>query len=484
MRAPSTLRLWPIAWPLFLELLLGMGVGAVGTVLAARLGDAAGAAFALANQVFTAFFILFRVVGAGIGVVVTQSLGAGRPDAAAATAKAALGASTWVGVALALAAVALAHPLVAVMQAPPEVAQLAAPLLMALAPALLLDAWNASMAVVMRAHLRARDTLVVMLAMHSLHLALVGPLMFGWSGCGTGGLTSGATGAGNAASGAGAAGSGWAGWGLLGFAAAVVAARLLALGLHQWFWRQRLALRPTWRDWLRWRSAELRPVAHIGLPGAAENMGWRLAFLVSVAAVATLGTGALATHAYTYQVMMLIFLFGLATGLAAEVLVGHQIGAGHFHAADRLVRRSMARGLAVSFTVALCAALTGPWLMRLFTSDPQIIQSACRLLWITVLLEPGRTFNLVVINALRAAGDARYPVLAGSASMLIVLAGGSWMMVHVWGWGLEGVWLAYAADEWLRGLLMWRRWRQLKWVPFARASRRIAATSRMAGTSD
>jgi putative MATE family efflux protein len=444
--AASSLRLWPIAWPLFLELLLGMGVGAVGTVLAARLGDAAGAAFALANQVFTAFFILFRVVGAGIGVVVTQSLGAGRPDSAAATAKAALGASTWVGAALAAAALLLAHPLVSLMQAPPEVAPLATALLMALAPALLLDAWNASMAVVMRAHLRARDTLVVMVAMHSLHVLLVGPLMFGWGA--------------------------WAGWGLLGFAAAVVAARLLALLLHQWFWRHRLGLRTHWDDWLRWRSAELRPVAHIGLPGAAENMGWRLAFLVSVAAVASLGTGALATHAYTYQVMMLILLFGLATGLAAEVLVGHQIGAGHFRAADQLVRRSMARGLAVSFTVALGAALTGPWLMRLFTSDPQIIQSASRLLWITVLLEPGRTFNLVVINALRAAGDARYPVLAGSASMLIVLAGGSWFMVHVWGWGLEGVWLAYAADEWLRGLLMWRRWRQLKWVPYARASRR------------
>jgi putative MATE family efflux protein len=444
--AAPALRLWPIAWPLFLELLLGIGVGAVGTVLAARLGDAQGAALALANHVFTAFFILFRVVGAGIGVVITQSLGAGRPDVADATAKAALGASTWIGAALAAAALLLAHPLVTLMQAPPEVAPQAALLLMALAPALLLDAWNAGMAVVMRAHLRARDTLVVMVAMHSLHLVLIGPLMFGWGG--------------------------WSGLGLLGFAATVVAARLLALVLHRWFWRQRLGLRPAWRDWLSWRGSLLRPVAHIGLPGAAENLGYRLAFMVSVAAVGSLGTTALATHAYTQQVMMLVLLFGLATGLAAEVVVGHQIGAGLFHAADRMVRRALVRGLAVSTTIALSAALAGPWLMRLFTADPVIIESACTLLWLTVLLEPGRTFNLVVINALRATGDARYPVLAGAASMVIVLAGGSWLMVHGLGWGLTGVWIAYAADEWLRGLLMWRRWRRLKWVPHARAGRR------------
>ena len=48
--APS-LRLFPLAWPLFLELLLGMGVGVVGTVLAASLSDASGAAFALSNHV-------------------------------------------------------------------------------------------------------------------------------------------------------------------------------------------------------------------------------------------------------------------------------------------------------------------------------------------------------------------------------------------------------------------------------------------------
>ena len=96
-----------------------------------------------------------------------------------------------------------------------------------------------------------------------------------------------------------------------------------------------------------------------------------------------------------------------------------------------------------------------------------------------MLLEPGRTFNLVVINALLAAGDARYAVLAGTASMVLVLGSDSWLLgVEMGlglGLGLVGVWLAYAADERLRGLLMWRRWARLKWVPQARRSRRRLA---------
>ncbi|MBC7940317.1 MAG: hypothetical protein H7Z19_11230, partial [Chitinophagaceae bacterium] len=42
------------------------------------------------------------------------------------------------------------------------------------------------------------------------------------------------------------------------------------------------------------------------------------------------------------------------------------------------------------------------------------------------------------------------------------------------GLGLPGLWLAYAADEWLRGLLMWRRWTTQGWVPHARRARRRA----------
>ena len=110
--------------------------------------------------------------------------------------------------------------------------------------------------------------------------------------------------------------------------------------------------------------------------------------------------------------------------------------------------------------------------MSVFTSDASIATLGATLLWWTVLLEPGRTFNLVVINGLRAAGDARFPFLAGVGSMALVLAGGSGWLGLGLGWGLVGVWVAYAADEWLRGLIMGWRWASLKWVPHARAARR------------
>lgn len=444
-------RLFALAWPLFLELLLGIGVGVAGTALAARLSDTSGAAFALAHHVFGTLFMVFRIIGAGVGVVLTQALGAGRRSAADAVARAVLGASSWLGVAVALPALLWPALLLRALNAPAELLPLAAPLLMALAPAMLLDAWNASMTAVMRAHLHARDTLAVMVVMHCVHLALMAPLMFGVGD--------------------------WHGLGLPGFALAVIVSRLFAIGLHLLLWRARLNLVPRWSDLWRLPRAELAAVARIGLPGAAENIAWRLAFMASVAVVGGMGAAAMATHAYTMQVMMVVLLFGLTTGLSVETVVGHHIGAGQLHTAHRVVRRALARGLVVSVLAAAGAAALGPWLLRLFTDDPHIIAAGVTLLWQTVLIEPGRTFNLVVINALRAAGDARYPVAVGAASLLIVLAGGSWLLGSHFGLGLPGIWIAYAADEWLRGLLMWRRWATLAWVPHARASRRRLAAA-------
>lgn len=448
-------RLTPLIWPLYLELWMGIAVGIVATALAARQSDATGAAFALGNQLYATLFVLFRVIGAGAAVVLTQRLGGGHRDQADAVARAILGASTWLGGVTGLAATLFAVPLLRLLNTPPEVLPLAAPFVQWLGPTMLLDAWNASMASVMRSHLRSRDALAVVVSMHLSHLLLVWPLMLGVGG--------------------------WHGLGLPGFALALGLSRLLGCGLHLWLWRLRLGLVPRGPDWWRLPRTELAAVLHIGLPGAAENISWRLCFTYSLSVAALLGAQALATQAYVMQVMMGVLLFGAATGVAVEIVVGHLVGAGQLHEANRLVRKALFTGLAASTGGALLVALLGPWLMRFFTRDEAIVAAGVTLLWLTVLIEPGRSYNLIVINALRASGDARFPVLAGVFSMLLVMAGGSWLLgIHL-GWGLPGLWLAYAADEWLRGLLMWRRWTHHHWVPFARATRhRLRAAARVA----
>ncbi|MBL8519318.1 MAG: MATE family efflux transporter [Betaproteobacteria bacterium] len=436
----------PIAGPLFAELAIGIGAGVVGTLLAARVSDSAAAAFALGNHVAALLFILFRILGAGAGVVIAQHTGAGRPAEANRLIRALLGASSALGLAVALAAALGSTTLMRWVNAPADLLPVAATFLVALAPSMIVDAWAAMLSSALRARLVNRAVLVVTIASTGVHLVLALPLMFG---------------AGDSQ-----------GWGLTGFAVAQFAGRAVAVIALLWVARQSLGLRVAWRDWLHRHPEVLRPVLRIGVPGAAENIGYRLAFVASLAAAGTLGAQALAAQAYALQVSYVAMLFGLAIGLSMEIAIGHLAGAGNLRAADTLLRGALRLALGLAVVATAASALVAPWTLRGFTSDAAILREAWLLLWLTVLLEPGRTFNLVVINALRACGDAKFPVVAGVASMVLVLAGGSWLFAVELGWDLTGIWIAYIADEWCRGLIMWARWRSLAWAGHVRQVRR------------
>ncbi|WP_172201690.1 MATE family efflux transporter [Niveibacterium sp. COAC-50] len=444
--APPRPRLFAITWPIFSEHLLHASVGLLFVWLTARISDDTAAAFGLSNQIMAFFIILFRLIGVGASVVITQYLGAGDRKGAERIARASLAAAVWLGLLSAAIVGFGAGPLLSLMKLPPALRPEAQPYLVILGVVLAVDAIIATMSSVLRAYTFTRDTLRLMLAMYALSLLAGLPLMFGWGPAPR--------------------------LGLVGIGLGFLLARVASLAMHIWLWRQRLAVTPNRTDWLIVRRAELGEMAHIGLPGAGENVAYRIAFTWVLAFVAAMGSGELATHTYLLQVSYFILLTGLAIGFGTEIVVGHQIGAGHLHDANRVVRKALLWGFAASTTLALLAALSGKAIFTFFTDDPRIITAGSQLLWVVVLLEPGRTFNLVVINALRATGDARFPVGFGVFSMFGVAVGVAWLLgVHA-GWGLLGVWLAMAADEWVRGIAMFIRWRLLAWVPHARATRR------------
>ncbi len=105
--------------------------------------------------------------------------------------------------------------------------------------------------------------------------------------------------------------------------------------------------------------------------------------------------------------------------------------------------------------------------MGLFTDNPHIISLGASVLLLSVLLETGRTMNIVIINSLRAAGDAKYPVLIGAFSMVLMsLPLGYFFAFHL-DMGLVGIWLAIAIDEWTRAIIMFFRWKSRAWERYA-----------------
>jgi Na+-driven multidrug efflux pump len=121
--------------------------------------------------------------------------------------------------------------------------------------------------------------------------------------------------------------------------------------------------------------------------------------------------------------------------------------------------------------VIIGVAAAGPHILRAFTQDAAIIATGSLLLRLSIILEPGRVFNVIVISSLRATGDVGFPIKMAVLSMWCVWVPLAWFLGLRLHMGLVGVWIAMMTDEWLRGLLMYWRWKKRRWVKYAERSR-------------
>lgn len=122
-----------------------------------------------------------------------------------------------------------------------------------------------------------------------------------------------------------------------------------------------------------------------------------------VSFVNIIGQVALSTHVYVMNITNYFMALGMAIGMGTEIIVGHMVGAGEFKAAYHKLIRSLRMTFLLTFVVVGVAAIFRKELLGLFTDNPEIIVMGSGILLLSVILEPGRTFNLVVINSLRAA---------------------------------------------------------------------------------
>lgn len=439
------LSLFAITWPIFIEQLSHILPGIVDTFMVSHLGDAAVAGLAVANQIVTFFIILFSFVGIGSAVVLTHHLGAGDRAGAARVAASAVGINFWLGMVVSVLVWLCSNDMLRLLHLPPGLMPYAQPFLALMGGTLFLESINISASAVLRAHGHTRDAMLVAVGMNVVNIVLNALLIFGLFGLPR--------------------------MGVVGTALSTVISRALACVAIGWLLQRRLGLGLHPRMALQMSGEALRRILHIGVPAAGENLCWFMSFMVITYFVGQMGETALATFSYAMQLSMIMMMLGIAIGLGTEIMIGHMVGAGEIDEAYRQLLRSLRIGIAVTVVATCAVVLVARPLFSLFTSDPVIIAGGALLLRVSLLLEPGRTFNLVVINSLRATGDARFPILMGALSMWGVAVPLAWLLGLHLGWGLVGVWIAFTCDEWVRGLAMYARWKSRVWVRHAHAVR-------------
>ena len=182
-----------------------------------------------------------------------------------------------------------------------------------------------------------------------------------------------------------------------------------------------------------------------------------------MAMVNTMGTVMIASRTYLMLVASFVMTFSIALGQATAIQVGQLVGAKESEEAYDKCFKSLRLSVILAIVVTSGVVLLRGPIMNMFTNNVDILDASLKVFPLMILLEVGRVFNIVIINSLHAAGDIKFPMFMGIIFIFIVAVPFSYILGLKLGWGLVGIWIANAADEWCRGVAMLIRWKSKKW---------------------
>lgn len=208
---------------------------------------------------------------------------------------------------------------------------------------------------------------------------------------------------------------------------------------------------------------ELKNLLHIGIPAMSENISYCLSQVVITYFINEISNEALAARTYCHNMIMFVYLFCLSITQGGDILVGHLVGQQRHQAAYVLGNYFFRWSMIITLTGSIMLAITGENILSAFTDNEEIIKMGVWVLFVDIFLEVGRTSNIFAGSTLRATGDVVYPFVIGVIFQWSVAVGVSYVIGIPLGFGLVGMWIGFALDENIRGVILMHRWRSGKW---------------------
>ncbi len=428
--------LWLLAWPIFIELFLQILLGTVDTLMVSRISDNAVAVVGFSNQLFNALTTLFATVASGAGIVIAQKIGSGREEDARTVAIIAFKVTAAIGIFLSILLIAVPGPIATMLQLPDELLTLAKVYISIVGGGMILTAMISMLGTAIRNTGNTKGPMFTAIGMNVIHIIMNYCFIFGAFG--------------------------FPQWGLTGVAISTVISRLIATVVLLFIFLGTFQRRIGIKDIPVFDRKLFKEVLVIGWPLGVNSASWVFSQLAIFSFLAVLGSTELAARTYMNTLESFCFMLGFSLAMAAQIQIAHLYGAGKTKEAYRAVYRVLAFGLPLVIVNAFILVLLGPKLLGLFTQDTDILALCAALLWLNLLLQPGKMINMALGNSLNAVGDTRYTMVISLIFMSVVATGCSYLFGVSLGWGIIAIYASMISDEYIRGVFSFFRWRGRK----------------------
>ncbi|MDC0711865.1 MATE family efflux transporter [Stigmatella sp. ncwal1] len=432
-----SLGLFRLTWPIFLELLLFMLMGTSDVLMLSGVSDDAVSAAGVVNQYISLCILIMNVISHGASIVVAQYLGARRNAEASRISAVAIMMNLMLGLVVSAVLLSFGRFILSRMNLEGTVLVLAHAYMRIAGGFIFLQALINVLAGLIRTYGFTRQSMFVSMGMNLLHVLCNYALIFGHFGMPEMGVT--------------------------GAAVSTGISRAAALGVFAWLLYRVMDVRMVPRDFVAFPGEYIRKILKVGVPSAIEQITYHSCQTVFLYFVTFLGSAALASRQYAMAISQYFFLCSLAIGMGTAILVGRRVGARQSDEAYRRALESLKWAVVITVLVDVLIILMRQPLVSLFTDNGDIVLLTAQIILLSLVMESGRSLNRVLVNALRAAGDAQFTVYMALISMVCMSLPLGYTLVFTFQLGLPGVWLALAADEWIRGLVSWYRWKSRVW---------------------
>ena len=432
------LSLVSLAWPIFIETALFMLLGFVDVFVLSRYDDLAASSVNAANQAVSITTVVFTVISTASAVMISQYLGAKKRVAASRVAALSIVAHLIFGIVISFLFVFFSREILSFIGAEDKVLDFSSQYLSIVGGFIFMQAILSSVSVIIRNHGMTKVSMFVTVGMNVFNTVLDVILVKGYLG--------------------------FPQMGVKGVAIATTLSRVRGVAVLLAVLFTKVEKPSIFRLLLPFPKEDVRNVARIGVPSAMETFLYNISQVIITSIVFNCLTDTeLVTKTYVQNITMIFYIFAVSIGQASQILTGHLVGAGKFDEAKRKILTSYGAALGITLLVCLAGVLFRHQLVDVFTDDKAVIALGANILIINVMLEMGRTTNLVIIASLRGAGDVFYPTLCAIFSMILISTLGSYFFAVVLDMGIYGLWIANAADECVRGVLMLLRLKSGKW---------------------
>lgn len=223
---------------------------------------------------------------------------------------------------------------------------------------------------------------------------------------------------------------------------AVGAAIILALAAKRDY-----VLRITPRTVTRLEGRTVRSILYIGIPSAFENSLFQLGRVLVVSMISLFGTVHISANAVANNLDAVGCIVGNAMGLAMITVIGRCVGAQDFEQVKYYTKKLLLWDYIAQGAVNVTVILLLNQILSLYTLTPE----TRALSWTLVMIHDGCGILLwpaafALPNALRAANDVRFTMMASVVSMIVFRMGLSWILCVNMGLGAVGVWYAMVVD--------------------------------------